>query len=1044
MHLKSIKSKIKHLLCIVTLLTLTFVKAQAQEDEPPSHNEPEYEPYPQSNSTSCSGNSPYLCPIIDQNITMPGLTNIITVHDATELYNVLCCLNKDWWISLPLTDPKRGCVTNLSSCSGTPGVIPSCTNPITIQIAPGHDIDFNDLRDAAGNKMPHVFPLEVPPGVSIVGDYEVESVMPNGQPYGTRIIFPFLYEDGKEPGIPQSEWYDGFSTSCNMDGAFVFKLNDGAKILKVRLEGPKPYMGDIRWQTYRDSCPTTPVYVDPAEGMVGGILVFGNNCEVAYNEIFGFPHSGILVSDIVQAAGPLHITPPACFDYGNNSRGRLDVHHNYIHNCKSDGYGYGIYVGYKGLAYSNTNPYCQTTPKTTYWNYEAPDEEVFINNNIFEDNKADIDGSGGRLNLYITQNTFSSRDVKESIHFHNSGSSTNLNTVCNPLAGFILPGCINSLQPTTFDDIGLNYLEISNNIFYQLGVNLNLLYPNVNPTNPASTYQFTQPNLNIFGNYFAISDYVQEIVFSQGTGTNLDWASINCRSALDGHNKIILRDGWYHYNYLYKPTIYNPNISDNFITIDEVADYPSNVCATAPFDLNSETPIAALTSVTDADLNAGILPDGSNKVINQHDIVWFSSQETQDKDRNYPVNSGHSLLNILRFNDGQTELETETRADNSAPLVLHPFDEMGITRVNLSTMDFSPTAFNHWRGSNITSQRITVAPAASGTWLSFWIYDTYAGRVLQPLPASPCTTCTHGYDDITQPFLDNSPTGFHKFARISTNGGSTWNYIWVDDIEGDEGWQHITVPLTNTQGILEIGLESYFPVSVTQVRGVSIFIDDVYINSLTGNLNALANGDLEEQKDPDLISHPDAWHYPVVPHAKNWTEFNWPTGSVSPFSAIPCTTSYVHSYSNLAMSLSSEQVHSGMWAYKGYVRNISRSSYSPLGVFYAANHVYKSIRQPFNITTPPPQQRISDNERTFSFTLQPNPSITNVEIKLLQNNNSNNITYFELYNPQGNLIFKDEFSGKQYTFNSPIAPGIYLTKLINNNSMSYKKVMVSH
>lgn len=321
MFLKSIKPKAMHVLCLITALSLTFVKLHAQEDEPPSHNQPESDPYPQSNSPSCSGNSPYLCPITKQS----PVFNSLTVTNATELYELLSCLYQNYVVYGPSQD-FYDCYPNNPPLCGT--LIPSCTNPITIQIAPGHDIDFNDLRDAAGNKMPHVFPLEVPPGVSIVGDYDISNVMPDGRSYGTRIIFPFLYEGGKEPGIPQSEWYEGYSASCNMDGAFVFKLNDGAKILNVCMQGPQPYAADIRWKTgYRDSCKWPPAYIDSVEGMVGGILIFGNNCEVAYNEIFGFPHSGILVSDIVQAAGPLHITPPACFDYGNDSRGRLDVHH---------------------------------------------------------------------------------------------------------------------------------------------------------------------------------------------------------------------------------------------------------------------------------------------------------------------------------------------------------------------------------------------------------------------------------------------------------------------------------------------------------------------------------------------------------------------------------------------------------------------------------------------------------------------------------------------------------------------------------------------
>lgn len=100
-----------------------------------------------------------------------------------------------------------------------------------------------------------------------------------------------------------------------------------------------------------------------------------------------------------QSGGAIMQTPQACYANTNNSKGIANIHHNYIHHCKSDGYGYGVYCGFRGDAYS-------------------PTEEVYINHNTFANNSRDIcRAKSNKLSLIFNNNTYSNCHAKQNTTF---------------------------------------------------------------------------------------------------------------------------------------------------------------------------------------------------------------------------------------------------------------------------------------------------------------------------------------------------------------------------------------------------------------------------------------------------------------------------------------------------------------------------------------------------------------------------------------------------------------------------------------------------
>ena len=214
---------------------------------------------------------------------------------------------------------------------------PSCSNPQLIKIKPGFNLDLGSLD-------PAVFPLVVERGVEIRGDYELFNiVLDEGKSMGTRIFFPWLYEYGQENTVADLTHP---STDCDDDFGSAFKLLDHATITKICLYGPRTDTKDWRWGIqygeYLDYCAYR--VVPPREGINSGILVTGNACTVSYCEIYGFGHFGVQVRDMLFTNANGAITNPTdCYEL-SIEQGSFYFNHNYVHNCKAYGFGYGLYI----------------------------------------------------------------------------------------------------------------------------------------------------------------------------------------------------------------------------------------------------------------------------------------------------------------------------------------------------------------------------------------------------------------------------------------------------------------------------------------------------------------------------------------------------------------------------------------------------------------------------------------------------------------------------------------------------------------------------
>ncbi|HNR20205.1 MAG TPA: T9SS type A sorting domain-containing protein, partial [Bacteroidia bacterium] len=763
------------------------------------------------------------------------------------------------------------------------------------------------------------------------------------------------------------------------------------------------------------------------EGVVGGILISGNKCEVSGCEIYGFPSFGILVRDMVDPA-----RTDQCCNLTLNERGEVTIRNNYIHNCKGNGWAYGMYIS-QGTNGTFTSTVCPLPPPPipnmtfTQYAFTAPDEVAHISNNILFENKHDIDCSSAGLSMNIFNNTFGQRNQAYNLHMHNMNESY----LCNPVT---LPGCHPPLGiDQTFWDIGGRQTLIQNNIFYTLGETIGLRYPNTNPLGNAPIYNYYTAYVGLRSNYFKITPELYNFLGHN----NLFWKEpLNCYSGLDGHSYKIRIMDVEHYNF---DLFADPNIY-----IDEASHFKNHVGA-LPFPPSAGVPEAVIASIEKSNFVPGAIPNELPKFIKQGETIMFSTASSTDKNGNFPPDP--SVINSWRFNEDRDNLLTEIRTDNTnaaTSFLPYEFNEIGINNVTLMMFDPQSTSASgniEWSASDIAKQLITVKPhlAEREMWLSFWIKDSFIGGEL-----NGTGLYGNGVEDAHNPNPRNtSPTGFEKFFRILNDDGNVWKECYVDDIEGDEGWEHVTFYLGDMLGepvppifTIEIGLRAVTDVDAERVKGVSFEIDDVYINSPTGS-NLVKNGDMETPQRIETDPHKQFYF-----HGLNWTETPWPFVG-HPFNKKNCSQNAGYTYSDEGMSLSTDEVRSGLYSYMGWVKPVSKDEYEgPLGAnagtHYVGDFIYKSITQRIEI-----DGQLSARI-TSMFTIQPNPSAPNKQLLLLPTNDVKGTCYFELYNPQGNLVLKDEFAGKEYMFNSPIAPGIYLAKLLNNHKMSYQKVVVAN
>ncbi len=72
-----------------------------------------------------------------------------------------------------------------------------------------------------------------------------------------------------------------------------------------------------------------------------------------------------------------------CYDEASNvAKGYFEFKQNYVHNCKANGLGYGLWVS-SGSSYKVTGANSCNVPPSNSFNANAPDEVAYIHDNVF-------------------------------------------------------------------------------------------------------------------------------------------------------------------------------------------------------------------------------------------------------------------------------------------------------------------------------------------------------------------------------------------------------------------------------------------------------------------------------------------------------------------------------------------------------------------------------------------------------------------------------------------------------------------------------------
>lgn len=432
---------------------------------------------------------------------------------------------------------------------------------------------------------------------------------------------------------------------------------------------------------------------------------------------------------------------------------------------------------------------------------------------------------------------------------------------------------------------------------------------------------------------------------------------------------------------------------------------------------------------------------GSNpNLITKGEDVEFFTYNCHDAVGNFNAD----MIYMWRFHeqryDHQDEIRTPALGTGPGGGLTHTFNSVGITNVNLMAIDIN----NNFAATNIVTQQVTIQPPPLNNHvvLVVNIKDSYDGRHL-----IGTTGCMYDRTDSTfnaftslwdhlNP-IDHTPTGFVKFIEV--NGVEVWSQ---DIAEDDGGWQYITIdiedyissdgtsslyrqPGANGKDFIEIGIRplTHLGADAAMVRGVSIYIDDVYIRSVNG-YNALANGDFEELDG--------SW-------PANWTLTD-NNGSYTRCSNPP--SSGLISFSGGRNER--DEVRSGHYAYWGRIKSLAHNVPYYTGMTYNGGYVYKSVWQDFDVQNPPPP-RIQQKEAPHQadFQIQPNPSLLNHTINGIFTSLSPDKDYtINVIAPDGSTVYNAKGAGYEFSFNSNFPPGVYYVNIKSKNYSGFKKMVV--
>lgn len=956
-----------------------------------------------------------------------------------------------------------------------------CSNPVTIKFANNARINLGTI--AAVN-----FPLTVPAGVTLSGDFSIFNSNCNNS-YGTTLIFPYLFEGGYECNANFCNCLHPPCVGNALHGA-VFNMLDCSQIKNIRLIGPKTDLKDYGFgqqciSPFRNTCDAvpTPSSHTTQTGLAVGIEVNGTETYIEGCEIYGFPMMGIMVKDLIVNVA----------NY-NGPAGNCYINDTYIHNCKGKGYGYGLWVTGGGQPHCDddnttnhvTNNWaCDNgaTPDPTYsnpaignnywdhfYNFNAPDERVHLTKCVFYDNNHDIDAAGANRNSVIFfYCTFSQKTMSENINKHYGDA-----VVCNPTGPAVYDNTLSIPNRSVIIHASGTKTEFNSCVFYNYGLTQPIAgkYPNINNC-PSCTQCYTPdiPGLTLEKNFFRLptcSSCTTTVAITGGFDCNAVGGKGVGGNPPAKHFNFLDIDGVPHWQW----NFLDP--AETFLTIGEDITNTANICKSGIPDALSGAPVAVISSM----FPGGPITTAPKKIAEGGTLIFDISQCMDGSNpRQFAGTAGaHDMIYMWRFHSLANDVEDEIRTSNVCGPVSYSFNKAGIVNVNLMVID-AVTGI----ASDEAKQQITVIPANNdAVWLIFNIKDSYSGRQV-----ATTDKCENLVDDIRNAQQATEPTWFQKYAAVSTDGGVTFADVWVDDIQGDEGWQYVKINLSERflpqflcEPLVEIGLravanpETGLGPDASVVRSVTLSIDDGYVNSFLTGDNLFANGDFEESNNTSIVDidfakdrTPAAWQ--AIDETPSVLTYNficdpWPEDAGNPaWGSVPGFPTLFTRNAN-GSGLSTAETRSGFFSYEGYVKSFALDVHKVTiggtdyyydtfcdkdfagthGNAYRTYNVgkYKAVRQFFKN-----DRNYCAHLRTFDFKYELMPSASlkgnEVDVKILRNTSTTDHCYISIIDLQGKEVYSNNFNGRSFTFNNVFKPGVYSVKISSGDLYEVKKLV---
>jgi hypothetical protein len=645
-------------------------------------------------------------------------------------------------------------------------------------------------------------PLIVSPGVLLTGDYDLRSVaapLPVGSittsPTGTLIIA----EDNRTAITA-----GGFVPH---DG-YIFKMVESSTVQNLRIQGPMPGFQDFNFD--RNLCGGIVAINDPGTG-----IVRIRNCE-----IYNFSYAGIFVD---QDCDEVNI---------NNCQ----IHHIKGEGGSTSAKGYGIWTKGKSVGTMSTDATL-----------------VNIADCIFDECKTAIDIDSDIIDLTVLNNTFGNIFFEETINGH-SIKKNYLHPGLNGSSCFYYASCSQPYScggPFNITGIAPGDVGIKKSIFYQKTRN------GTNISQIGLPYRYNHL-LTSTPNVYTID--VSENTFA--VGQDAPDALINTLCNKGGYFKLAnnyAESCTWNYERLRDvlgntPGTSNPprlkHILNNF-------GYTKGV----PVFTSSPQPPEFKLSITNA---SGEVPGYDSKSPKIPFITEGATVELTCSNGNGSTTQPMSYIIRPHPNNGAFE-DDNTSAENNYNL------EAIVTAASSGAVT-STFGSSQWNTSNPGLYGIDVAGVQTSTtavnYQSDWIY--------QPLVIAPDDNYILSFNIKDSYFRDLNGTVAalgNVFKQVSlnghviwresiTDGGDDWEYVRidikndVDPINGNPIFGHIDEGSEINKITFSIAIEDPEYIATSDLRGLFVWVDDVYLKKFGAPNSLLRDGGFEYSTGSSPVTTP--------------------------------------------------------------------------------------------------------------------------------------------------------------------------------------------